>query len=100
MKQLHRQSKAIVTIKEIQANLVGKLDELSYEQWRELFTALNLEIHVRDEGDRETWPKEWLGEGVDNLWGDWWVDIEFGIALVPTEKVGEIVLNIPMYVQP
>ncbi|MFC1928709.1 hypothetical protein ACFLXK_03795 [Chloroflexota bacterium] len=98
--QLNRQSEAITTLKEIQANIVGGLDELSYEQWRELFTALNLEIHVRDGVDRKTWPREWLGEGVENLWGDWWVAIGFGIALVPTEKVGEIVINTPMYVQP
>jgi len=100
LKQLHRQSEVISTLKELQAGIVGGLDALSYDQWRELFTALNLEIHVRDKADRETWPKEWLEEGVENLGGDWWVDIEFGIALVPTEKVGEIVLNTPMYVQP
>ncbi len=100
LKQLHRQSEAITTLKELQTSIVGGLDELNDEQWRELFIALNLKIHVRDEADRKTWPKEWLGEGVENLWGDWWVDIEFGIALVPTKKVGEIVINTPMYVQP
>lgn len=100
LKQLHRQSEAITTLKEIQTSIVGGLDELSYEQWRELFTALNLEIHVRDEADRKTWPKEWLGEGVEYLWSDWWVDIEFGIALVSSERVGEIVINTPTYAHP
>ncbi|MFC2065697.1 hypothetical protein ACFLUO_01355 [Chloroflexota bacterium] len=99
LKQLHRQSEVITTLKELQASIVGGLDELSHEQWRELFTALNLKIHVRDETDRDTWAKEWLGEGVENLWGDWWVDIEFGIALVPTEKVGEIVFSTPRFVR-
>ena len=100
LKQLHRQSEAITTLKEFQASIVGRLDELSDEQQRELFTALNLEIHVRDKADSKTWPKEWLDEGVENYWSDWWIDIEFGIPLVPSEKVGEIVLNIPMYAQP
>ena len=70
----------------------------SDEQWRELFTALNLEIHVRNKSDCKTWPKEWLNEGVEHFWGDWWIDIEFGILLVPSGKVGEIVLNTPMFV--
>lgn len=99
LNQLRHQSEAIATLKELQANIVGGLKELNNEQWRELFTALNLEIHVRDEGDCKTWPDEWQEEGVKHLWGDWWIDIEFGIALVPSEKVGEIVINTPMFVR-
>ncbi len=96
LKQLHRQSEVITTLKELQVSIVGGLGELNDEQWRKLFIALNLEIHVRDKSDRKTWPKEWIDEGVEHFWGDWWIDIEFGIPLVPSEKVSEIVLNTPM----
>jgi len=93
--QLDRQAEAAVTLEQIQASIVGRLDELTKAQWRELFTALNLEIHIRDETDPRTWCDEWLKEGVEYLRGDWWIDIYFGIPLIPTARVKEIALNAP-----
>ena len=46
MAQLNREAEAIVSLQQIKDRFYRRLDELTEFEWRELFIALNLHIHV------------------------------------------------------
>jgi len=46
MAQLNREAEAIVSLQQIKDRFYRRLDELTEVEWRELFIALNLRIHV------------------------------------------------------
>jgi len=51
--QLNREGEAITSLQQIRDRFSGRLNELTHAEWREIFIALNLEIHVsnHDEPD-------------------------------------------------
>lgn len=104
--QLNLQAEAAMSLQEIQAGIKGRLDHLTNAEWRELFTTLNLELHIRDENDLATWEDYGFDEElnpIDNYDQWWeqtieyekWIDIRFGLPLmrVPTDRVSEIVFK-------
>ncbi len=46
MAQLNREAEAIVSLQQVKDRFYRRLDELTEVEWRELFIALNLRIHV------------------------------------------------------
>lgn len=68
---------------------MGRLHELSNTEWRDLFMALSMEVHVGNHDDAPTW--------LDNHWwqnaGKPEVLITFGLPLHRAEDVGDIVLQ-------
>lgn len=63
--QLHRQAEAVNSLMQIKADLGNRLDSLTKHEWRTLFRALNLEIHVRDGATTTVWPEDW-GQNIPN----------------------------------
>jgi hypothetical protein len=57
--QLDFETAAAMSLKQIQAKVGDRLNRLTKAEWRELFIALNLEIHIRDSNDPNTWPDHW-----------------------------------------
>jgi hypothetical protein len=91
--QLNRQAEAAASLTEIQAKVRNRLHELGKAEWRELFTALKLEIHVRDDATTTIWPGDWEEELPMEATA---LEICFGLPLHRnTEGVGEIMLNLP-----
>jgi len=89
--QLDYHVAAIAMLQEIRSKVTGRLlNELSQAEWRELFMALNLEIHVRDRNNPATWPETEL-ENSEELPE---MDIRWGLPL-KAERVSDIVLNSP-----
>lgn len=70
--QLEKQAEIASTWWELREQYIGRLDhdlgQLSSADWRELFIALNLEIHVRDRHTPETWRDGWHPDA----WQDGW----------------------------
>jgi len=112
LEQLSRQAGIVATWREVRERFTGKMDELSNAEWRELFIALNLEVHVRDGDNPATWPEGWylgktavVSDGdiispvseesteVDDI--EIWFGIPLGADRNQTERVGEIVFNRP-----
>lgn len=104
--QLNLQAEAAMSLQEIQAGIKGRLDHLTNAEWRELFTTLNLELHIRDENDLATWEDYGFDEELNPMdnYDQWWeqtieyekwIDIRFGLPLmrVPTDRVSEIVFK-------
>lgn len=91
--QLNRQAEAADSLVQVQAKVRGRLSELTKVEWRELFAALNLEIHVRDGAAITVWmddTPEGIPKEVEGL------EICFGLPLSRnTERVGDIMLNLP-----
>jgi len=82
---------AIAMLQEIRARVSGRLlDDLNQDEWRELFTSLNLEIHVRDKNN----PASYLGAESHNGKEVPEMDIRWGLPL-KAEAVGDIVFNSP-----
>jgi DNA invertase Pin-like site-specific DNA recombinase len=91
--QLNRQAEAAASLMEVQAKVRNRLSELTNAEWRELFAALNLEIHARDDATITIWPADWDEEIPKEVVG---LEICFGLPLErDTERVGEIMLNLP-----
>ena len=89
--QLDYHVAAIAMLQEIRSRVSGRLmHELSQDEWRELFTALNLEIHVRDRNNPATWP-ETESENSEELPE---TDIRWGLPL-KAEAVSDIVFKSP-----
>lgn len=89
--QLDYHVAAIAMLQEIRSRVSGRLmHELSQDEWRELFTALNLEIHVRDRNNPATWP-ETESENSEELPE---MDIRWGLPL-KAEAVSDIVFKSP-----
>lgn len=91
--QLDRQAEAVASLEQIQAKVRGRIDKLSKAEWRELFMALNLEIHIRTVDDPEVWPDELHGIFAKGSAASK-VKVCFGLP-IKTEQVGAIVLNAP-----
>ena len=82
---------AIAMLQEIRARVGGRLlDDLNQDEWRELFTSLNLEIHARDKNN----PASYLGAESHNSKEVPEMDIRWGLPL-QAEAVGDIVFNSP-----
>ncbi len=91
LSQLDYHVAAIAMLQEIRSKVSGRLqNELSQDEWRELFTTLNLEIHVRDRDNPATWPETELKDGEG--WPE--MDIRWGLPL-KAEAVGDIVFKSP-----
>lgn len=94
--QLNRQAEAADSLAQVQAKVRGRLTDLTEAEWRELFAALNLEIHARDDAIITIWPADWENtpEGIPKeVIG---LEVCFGLPLErDTERVGEIMLNLP-----
>jgi len=82
---------AIAMLGEIREKVSGRLmHDLSQEEWRELSTSLNLEIHVRDKNN----PASYHGAESHNGQEAPEMDIRWGLPL-KAETVGDIVFNSP-----
>jgi len=57
--QLGREDEALATLSEIRKRVVNGLNELTNKEWRELFTALNLQVHTKDVEHPVSWPAYW-----------------------------------------
>jgi hypothetical protein len=57
--QLKQQAEIASTWWELREQVTGKVDQLTSAEWRELFIALNLEVHVRDRENPATWRDSW-----------------------------------------
>jgi len=91
--QLNLQAEAADSLLQIQSKVRDRLHELTKAEWRELFAALNLEIHVRDDANTTIWPADWDEEIPKEAVG---IEICFGLPVDRnTSKVGEIMLNLP-----
>lgn len=91
--QLDCQAEAVASLEQIQAKVRGRIDELTKAEWRELFMALNLEIHVRTEDDPEVWPNDWLkNRPMCSMASK--VEVYFGVP-IEAQQVGSIVLTAP-----
>ncbi len=53
LENLQRQTAALVSLKEIQCRVGHKLGMATTGEWREVFIALDLSVHVREDGDVE-----------------------------------------------
>ena len=114
LEQLKQQADIASTWWELREQVTGKIDQLTNAEWRELFIGLNLEVHVRDRYNPQTWRDGWyldengLLRDQDALWlasmprpldqvGDLDIEICFGLPVtVDTEqakRVGEIVFS-------
>jgi len=60
--QLGREAEAVESLQQIRASFKNRLDDLTDDEWRQLFIALNLEIHIRDIERKSTWRGEWFEE--------------------------------------
>ena len=79
------QAEAVAALDQIKSTLSDDFSDLSNDQWRELFKTLNLEIHIPDKVETE---RTWHGQTVE---GYSWVDVRFGISIVPIKEVSDIV---------
>jgi hypothetical protein len=59
LEQLNRQAEIASTWWELTKQVTGRLEQLTNAEWRGLFIALNLEVHVRDRYNPETWRDGW-----------------------------------------
>lgn len=89
--QLDRQAEVITSLNEIRARYIDHMGRLTKDEWRELFIATNLEIHVKTADDSEPWPKESDGMFFQGSVARK-VEVHFGIPL-PTERIEDIVFN-------
>jgi hypothetical protein len=53
LENLHREAAAVLSLREIQARIGYKLQMATNSEWREVFVALDLSIHVQEDGDIE-----------------------------------------------
>ena len=68
------------------------MDRLTKAEWRELFKALNLEVHVKNVENPISWSAKWK-EIPPEIFH---VEIYFGVPLkLPYDNIGSIVLNKP-----
>ncbi|MFC1907737.1 hypothetical protein ACFLW8_06605 [Chloroflexota bacterium] len=81
----NRQAEAVAALDQIRSTLSDDFSDLSNDQWRELFKTLNLEIHIQDKVEPD---RTWRGQPVESYG---WVDIRFGISIVPVKEVSDIV---------
>lgn len=101
--QLDRQAEAVESLQQIRASLKDKLNEMNHAEWRQLFIALNLEIHIRDMENKDTWPSHWFEEeerqqdlrcfDIDATDTRDEIEIAIGLPLVRAQQVGEIVFT-------
>jgi hypothetical protein len=90
--QLGRQDEAATALEQIRERFIGRLEELTSEEWRDLWVVLNMGIHVGDHDNL-----------MDTYWPDhWWqnagspgVLITFGLPLPKAEDIGNIVSKLP-----
>ena len=114
LEQLNKRADITSTWLELRKRVTGEIDELTDAGWRELFIALNLELHVRDRANPQTWRDGWylddngllrdqdarllasMPRGTDRV-DDLDIEICFGLTLgVEAEvgrRAGEIVFN-------
>jgi DNA invertase Pin-like site-specific DNA recombinase len=99
--QLDRYTEVAITLQDTYSRLKNNLGELTNSEWRELFRVLNLEIHIRDKNNKESWDISWVekaGKLVDwsgeSVTDETEIDICFGIQLPLKEKVVQGVGNI------
>ena len=85
--QLDREAEAVATLQQIRADFKDRLGQLTNAEWRELFIALNLEIHVRDKDNPETWTDRWSQ------------DTQFNIAPANRRDI-EITFGLPLKAEP
>jgi len=85
LEALNQQAEAMDALDQIKATLSDGFVDLSNDQWRELFKTLNLQVYVQD---KEEPKRTWRGKTVE---GYSWVDIRFGISIVPVKEVSDIV---------
>jgi hypothetical protein len=91
--QLNRQAEAVDSLMQIKADLGSRLDSLTKEEWRRLFRALNLEIHVRDGATITTWPEDWGHNIPKEVIG---LEIYFSLQLNrDADKVADIMFKCP-----
>jgi hypothetical protein len=91
---LDRQAEAAGALEQIKATLSAGFDNLSNEQWRELFSVMNMEVHIPDKVPA---PRIWQGPPFDGqlVEGYLWADVRFGISIVPTKDLSDIVFTRP-----
>jgi hypothetical protein len=66
--QLSRQADIASTWRALREQVAGRIDQLTSAEWRDLWITLNLEIHVRDRDNPETWRDGWHPDA----WQDGW----------------------------
>jgi DNA invertase Pin-like site-specific DNA recombinase len=70
IEQIGREKDAILSIETLQSRFTNKLDSLTIDEWRDLISSLNVELHVSpvkvdNEKERTRWEKEKQREAVD-----------------------------------
>lgn len=74
LEQLNQHAKAMITLQSLRQRIKNSLDDASNDEWRELFSAINLEIHVKEDGS---------------------INVELGLSLDADDREGAIVLHAP-----
>ena len=93
--QLDRQTDAIASLDRLANVFLDRLDNLTIAEWRQLFSVLNLEIHVR--AVTKDTPKISSSEWLDPMWD---ADVDFvedkNVASLIYDGVLELQLGLPL----
>jgi hypothetical protein len=87
LEKSNRQAEAVAALDQIKATLGNGFADLTNGQWRELFKTLNLEVYIPDKVEPV---RTWHGQPIESYL---WIDVRFGIDIIPIKQVTDIVFT-------